>query len=165
MHMLSPFLEGLAHELNRVVQAVRSEKLAALQVLEAELKAMQAEIAQYADSDPKKLEAMRAPGPACSVVHPNMLLHVKPKHLPPVLHCSRAKHPPVLPCYQHACALPIHLLFLGRPLCACAGEATGIAKAAANRWLGESLPCSCVDTPPGNMAHTTAVSACCEAAC
>ncbi len=54
-----------------VVQAARSEKLAALQALEAELKAMQAEIAQYADSDPKKLEAMRAPGPPCSEIHPS----------------------------------------------------------------------------------------------
>ncbi len=41
-------------------QAVRAEKLAALQALEAELKAAKAEVAQYADSDPKKLEAIRA---------------------------------------------------------------------------------------------------------
>ncbi|KAK9826737.1 hypothetical protein WJX81_002821 [Elliptochloris bilobata] len=39
--------------------AVRSEKLAALQALEAKLKSAQAEIALYADSDPKKMEAMR----------------------------------------------------------------------------------------------------------
>ena len=99
-----------------MLQAARSEKLAALQALEAELKAMQAEIAQYADSDPKKLEAMRAPGPACSELHTNILMHAKPKHLLPVLYCSGAEHPLVLPCCQHACTLPIHLRLSGSEL-------------------------------------------------
>jgi len=53
---------GLAWE-----QAARTEKLAALHALEAELQAAQADASQYADSDPKKLEAVRAsPPPAAS---------------------------------------------------------------------------------------------------
>ncbi len=49
---------GLAWE-----QAARTEKLAALHALEAELQAAQADASQYADSDPKKLEAVRASPP------------------------------------------------------------------------------------------------------
>ena len=146
------------------MQAVRSEKLAALQALEAELLAMQAEIAQYADSDPKKLEAMRAPSPGCSENHPSILLHAMRKFLTgshsPKAGCLQAHHvrPP------HACASPVHLLPVKQSLSACAGEATGIAKTAANRWLGESCRAS-AGTLPVNMAHTTADTWCCEAAC
>jgi hypothetical protein len=57
---LQPPTRGLAWE-----QAARTEKLAALHALEAELQAAQAEASQYADSDPKKLEAVRASPPHC----------------------------------------------------------------------------------------------------
>ena len=97
MHMLFRLLEGLPHKLSHglLVQAARSEKLAALQALEAELKAMLAEIAQYADSDPKKLEAMRAPGPACCKIY-------TPRH------CCMPKQDFLGHTGRHAASLPIH---------------------------------------------------------
>ncbi len=172
---------GLAWE-----QAARTEKLAALHALEAELQAAQADAAQYADNDPKKLEAVRTlPPPSClrqdgtcMRTAPLRLGGVMPKHvyasrlasltapllLQPSCVCGaggtgwddcRAHNGPWVRCgeeFRQKASLLIRIIpstslyrlraaSQWRPAVRLsAGEATGIAKAAANRWLGARHP-------------------------
>lgn len=94
-----------------MLQESRTATLEKVQQLDLALQATQKELAQYAESDPQRVDAMRTPClPACSVVPGQCPTQITSKSQLDL-------------CYYDAVSI--------------AEEATCVAIAAANRWLGE----------------------------